>query len=346
MCSPTTTINHLPAEMIGELFKYLQPKDLLSCSLVNKRWKSLVFAIGRLTFSGLPSEFNLNRINRFSELVRLKITMFRSSGKKVNLNFPKLRILVLHYFAFPLCIDSPKLSVLVFHGNVNRLTIKHPESIRKLVTDIGHPKLGQFKNVECLVTRSLEAVSKDTLRLFPKLKELHYNRVVDGFMDDVKRTLSDFLDGVTALKGLDFRSIFSGFHLTKKNVTEFDYGLDVDDEWGIMIPEYIFIKNHRMLDPVGTLDFIDHLNYNCLMRNVHGQIPAWFFQKFTGIKCIFVDGPLQDVNQFRLLLKSLCSIKTIVFNSYSTYNFKEFDLPQSSNELFEYLSKLDTNGNK
>ena len=43
MNPPATTIEDLPPEMICELFKHLPPKDILvSCSLVNKRWHSIV----------------------------------------------------------------------------------------------------------------------------------------------------------------------------------------------------------------------------------------------------------------------------------------------------------------
>ena len=37
----TTSIEDLPLEMISELFKNLPPKDLASCSMVNKRWHSI-----------------------------------------------------------------------------------------------------------------------------------------------------------------------------------------------------------------------------------------------------------------------------------------------------------------
>ena len=40
--NPPATIEDLPPEMICELFKHLPLKDLLACSLVNKRWHSIV----------------------------------------------------------------------------------------------------------------------------------------------------------------------------------------------------------------------------------------------------------------------------------------------------------------
>ena len=42
------TIEDLPAEMICELFQYLKPKDLVTCSMVNKRWHYADFKLSRL----------------------------------------------------------------------------------------------------------------------------------------------------------------------------------------------------------------------------------------------------------------------------------------------------------
>ena len=50
MSSPSkliTTIDDLPPEMINELFKHLPLKDLVACSLVNKRWHSIYAAFKR-----------------------------------------------------------------------------------------------------------------------------------------------------------------------------------------------------------------------------------------------------------------------------------------------------------
>ena len=41
---PATSVDDLPSEMISELFEYLPPKDLVACSMVNKRWYSIYAA--------------------------------------------------------------------------------------------------------------------------------------------------------------------------------------------------------------------------------------------------------------------------------------------------------------
>ena len=39
--TPLTTIEDLPPELINELFRHLHPRDLVICSMVNKRWHSI-----------------------------------------------------------------------------------------------------------------------------------------------------------------------------------------------------------------------------------------------------------------------------------------------------------------
>lgn len=53
------TIDDLPAEMICELFKHLHLKDLLTCSMVNKRWQSIYssFKLDRLAVIGHQDHF-------------------------------------------------------------------------------------------------------------------------------------------------------------------------------------------------------------------------------------------------------------------------------------------------
>ena len=60
--SSSTTIDNLPTEMICELFKHLTPKDLLVCSMVNKRWHSIYadFKVRRLVTTDDLLDYYLN----------------------------------------------------------------------------------------------------------------------------------------------------------------------------------------------------------------------------------------------------------------------------------------------
>ena len=82
---PTASINDLPVEMINELFKYMSPKDLGVCSMVNKRWYSIfaAFKLHRLAVIGRdPYSINENLIEwsypdrRIEEAEQCRLAMF------------------------------------------------------------------------------------------------------------------------------------------------------------------------------------------------------------------------------------------------------------------------------
>ena len=141
---PTTSIDDLPPELIRDLFEYLHPKDLVVCSMVNRRWRSIYsgFKVHRLVtidyryeyaliewydsnqiieenqrchpalfdrlakkpllsnlkhlaICSYKSKFDLDSLKKFRQLVHLEIEIDLS--KNVNLNLPKLEVLVFHY---------------------------------------------------------------------------------------------------------------------------------------------------------------------------------------------------------------------------------------------------------
>ena len=143
MSSLATTIDHLPAEMISELFKHLHPMDLASCSLVNKLWYSIysgfkvnsVVAVGRSAYYTPVKWSHPDRKIEEKELCDLKLfnslvdrPLFSNlknlilggepSGfdlTKLN-KFVHLRHLVINRFlgTIQLNISFPKLKVLAF----------------------------------------------------------------------------------------------------------------------------------------------------------------------------------------------------------------------------------------
>ena len=397
------TIDDLPPEMVCELFKHLQPKDLAACSKVNKSWHSIyagfkldrLFAVPSIFFSYLlkwcyqdqiieenelcdmenfsrlvdqpllsnlkhlalfeyVSESDLNKLNKFSQLVYLEIWgYFRVPGvnkKEVILNLPKLKVLARGCFSRwdPLSIDCPQLSVLLYRGqlrqNESPLVLKQPETIRMLDTGMSNPKLDPFKNVECLITQEIEAISKATLLSLPRMKELHYNVGIEGafrkFKDEtgplnrMKRTLSEFLDDVNALRGPDFRFRFAGFQLTKTMLDELDFGVQIN-EYGEehLSDDYVYLKNYHLIEP-GALDFITVLNYTGLMSNVPGEFPICFSKKFTRVKeVIFYTDEIKDEKHLLWFLKSLRALRSLVLDcSYLSQEFYN-QLPASANSL-------------
>ena len=290
--------------------------------------KPLLSNLKHLTLYGDDIEFDLNKLNRFRRLVHLEINI--PLDGKVHLNLPRLRVL-----AFPewketchLSIDCPELSTLLYRSeDVKRLNVKHPETIRKLETNMVDPKwLAPFKCVECLVTRNFRAISRATLLSLPALRELHYNENIEmlvryslgnevGKIDRMKRTLGEFLGEAKKLRGRDFRFAFAGLQLTNVNVDQIDFGAQVDElgeirrEW--VSNEYVHMKNYHLIEP-GALHFVQRVDYTRLLSCVTGEFPRCFSQKFTGIDWLQVNGVIEDAAHLLWFLKSLRFLRGLV----------------------------------
>ena len=308
----------------------------------------LLSNLKHLAISGKHPQFDADKLNRFSQLERLEIDGYLDK-KKVNLKLPKLSVLAVHSWndRVFLSVDCPKLSLLVYEeGNPEEsrtlLVVKHPETIKKLVTNISNLKLRQFRNAECLVTDELERISKATLLSLPRLKELHYNSSIEklfgkfedviGTPDRLKRMLIEFMDEAKVLKGSDFKFTFAGFQATKIMLGLIDFDVQIVEWDGIkhleVSKEYIYMKNYQLLEPDVPLDFIHHVDYSSLMSNVAGEIPKWFFEKFTGIDSVSAKG-VQDERHFLWFLKSTSPLGTLFFAG-----------PPFSQEFYDHLPAI------
>ena len=397
MNPPTASIEHLPWEMISELFKYLSPKDLATCSMVNKRWhsvyatfklhgleafqnpdygfakwfnsnqpipeaarcnlplfcrlvdKPLLSNLRQLVLCGYEFKYDLNELNRFQQLVHLEINISPLGEMKVHLNLPRLRVLAFRSLNHrcALSIDCPFLNLLYYDEaeDANLLNVKHPETIKRLEADLVGPQLAPFKNVECLVTKKFEPISKATLISLPALRELRYNEDIQtaclifrdevNTVDEMKQTLSEFLDEAKRLRGRDFRFIFAGFQLTNVNLDQIDFGVQVDEEdrFDSRFNEYIYMKNYHLIEP-NALDFIRSVDYSRLRRHAIGEIPRCFLQKFTGIEEVHGKGvSVQSGDQFLQFLKSLRFLRRLVLDSAELSQEFYDKLPASARSL-------------
>ena len=290
--------------------------------------KPLLSNLKHLALYDVSSEFDLNKLNQFRQLVHLEIGWF-DKVDKINLNLPRLKVLALRFVndRCALSIDCPELSTLVYYSrdvDANPFDVKHPQTIRKLETNWFSPKLSPFENVECLLTEEFKAISKATLLLLPGLRELHYNQKIanllrtvlrnrGGTLDRVKRRLSEFVDDAKKLKGRDFQFNFSGFELTKVNVDQIDFGLQVDESSGeeTVYDEYIYLKNYQLIEPGALLPFVHHVDYTRLLSNVTGEFPRFFPQKFTDVHSVQARSVIKDPNQFLRFLKSLRFLRVL-----------------------------------
>ena len=311
-----------------------------------------------LLVSGRSFEFKLSDLNRLSQLVHLEIDIgdlhdFEEPNWKINLNLPKLKVLVFHCFnrggPWSLWIDCPLLSTLVYPGEIaNRLKMNQPETIRRLETNLVGQQLTPFKNIECLVTKELRVISKATLLSLTKLRELRYTLNIEDLnrkfsiderslitVDQVKRTLNELMKEAKKLRGRDFRFTFSGFQLTNMNLDQIDFGAQVNEgrhnEWACN--EYVYMKNYHLIEP-SALYFVELVRYNGLLSNLTGEFPRCFFEKFTSIEEVEVDGLVKDPNHLLWFLKSLRFLKGLWLNRTGVFSQEFYDqLPTVARSL-------------
>ena len=315
--------------------------------------KPLLSNLKYLVLHDYDPESDLKKLKRFRQLVHLEINIdladYDEVWWKINLNLPKLRVLAFHGYN-KLCsvsIDCPELHTLLYDDDSEDawpLKVKHPETIRKLDTNMVGPKLDPFKGVECLVINQFGAITPATLLSLPRLRELRCDSDIQyfsndslkgtGTVDQSKRKLSEFVDEAKRLRGAEFRFFFAGFELTNVNVDQIDFCVQVNEgghyEW--VYNEYIYLKNYHLIEP-GALSFVRQVDYTRLLNNMTGEFPRCFFQKFTGIKRINATAEVQDAGQFLWFLKSLRFLK--ILDLKSTGLSQEFynQLPASVRSL-------------
>lgn len=304
------------------------------------------------------TDFDPDKLNNFKNLVHLEIEISQISRYEMNLNLPKLRVLAINWpNNMFLSVDCPALRTLIYSEKNHKdddelLDLKHPDTIKKLNTNMLGSKLARFKNVECLITNEFKIISRDTLLLLPKLKELTYNKSVKNLipnfqnevhqLKEIKRRLREFMNGVNKLSGSGFKFRFAGFQLTKKRLDEIDFGLQercVSHPWQIGCDEYVYMKNYRLLNPDDNLEFIYHLYYTLLTKNAPKKIPKCFSKKLTRIRWFTIQGPIQDERDLLCFLKALSSLKKLILWPPQLPSQNFFDLlPESNRSFTEFYS--------
>ena len=285
--------------------------------------KPLLSHLKHLALYKYEIDFDLNKLNRFRQLVHLEFNI-TLRNKKLHLNLPRLKVLALHRWNehCALSIDCPLLSTLLYseEEDANLLEVKRPETIRKLETNMVDTKLAPFKGVNYLIAKEFAAISKATLLLLPELRELHFLLDIEYIFwkdstkvevaDRVKRTLSGFVNEARKLRGSDFRFTLAGFELTKVDVEQIDFGVQIEDGEETVSNEYIYMKNYHLIEP-GAIDFIYYVDYTDLLRHVTGEFPRCFSQKWTSIGRVYASAEVQDPDHFLWFLKSLRSLRIL-----------------------------------
>ena len=358
-----TTIEELPTEMICETFKHLSPKDLASCSQVNKRWRSIY------------ATFKLHRLAVLEDLEDWKISQWYHSNQPLE---EKELFPMAMFWSF---VDKPLLSNLK-HLALNKSSVRtkcDPLDLNKLnsfeqlihleikcgrvVGDVTLklPKLKVLAiyrlsqpgalSIDCpelnvLSINRFDFISKATLLSLPKLKELHYNETMRKLFGDplfevgtharVRRVLLEFLDDLKMLKESDFKFTFSGFQLTKTMLDQIDFGVGVNSRGGeIVIDEYVYTRNHQLITDA-TLDFVHTIKYPLLVRTAPETIPSCFFKKFDRIEKVEAScTQVRDEKHFLEFLKPLSWLRCLILYDQSLSQEFYDQLPVSAPSLIQ-----------
>ena len=100
--TPTTAIEDLPPEMISELFGHLHPRDLIACSLVNKRWHSI--------YTDFRSVDSLIELNPYGHLAH----RWYHSGERIEEKELCDSKLLLRLFDRPLLSNLKRLAICAY----------------------------------------------------------------------------------------------------------------------------------------------------------------------------------------------------------------------------------------
>lgn len=334
LVTQSTTLDDLPEEMVCEVLRRLSLADIVRLKMTAKRYRQIVsdFRMKRLivgcdetnnsidhchpnlfslqivqptlsqlrelTIEGRPMHFDLNELNRFTRLTRLKIAYELPEGDKVRLDLPDLRQLeVTCNNKQELNINSTKLEKLTYYGDANLLRVEHPETVFTLDSNLKGERLRSFCNVHHLRSSSnLRLLTRRTLLDFPNLKEVAYTGTLDDVWEafdeweriyELSPYLQRFMDKKKALGRTDLKVQFVSFVLVDHKPIK-DYKFDKffsdynDRSHGSFMELDLHAHNY---DQVITFSYPD-VDYYELMSAFGWRLPDDFFNKFVDIESV------------------------------------------------------------
>ena len=314
--------------------------------------RSFLANLNYLFINPAYSNFDINIVNLFTQLVHFETIVGYKLNAINNLNLPNLQV-----FSFytelgsgNLTINCPKLKVL-YYKNCHRkenLDIKHPNSITHLETCVYDEKLKMLKNIEYLITDNYKAIDESTLSNILNLKEFHFNRNIDSLILDLNYNpnkfnyLKDrfrlFMNQKRSLRMNSLKVFFLGIQFFE-NEDEINFdGLlqhfSSVDRSGQNLEKFFMNNYNRLKD---NLTFIHEVNYGNLMAAVN-EIPNDFFKKFNSLNTVRSHGRIVNEEHFLSFLKSIKKLSYVdlrqdvslkvgksLIGLYSTLNILDFE---------------------
>ena len=202
MNSPAT-IDDLPVEMVYELFRHLNPKDLTACCTVNKRWHSIyaAFKLDRL--------FIVHNFHRFFELHLVK---WRFPDRKVEEHE------LVHSAMFGRLLDKPLLSNLKHLALTGYPLLFQLEIVNNL-TQLVHLEIHHLYGVDSDLNLNLPNLKALVIYYMcyryrlsidcPKLSLLVYSEIPNQSLLDVKQpeTIKKLVTNMVGSKLVRFKNV-------------------------------------------------------------------------------------------------------------------------------------------
>ena len=287
----------------------------------------------------LTSEFDFSKLNQFSALEELDVSItFREPTEK-TLNLPKLCILNISFEAVhqsKLTIDCPVKMLFAYYYSYSEndendensnvpapINFVHPDILEEVVV-FGKTELSIFsacKNVRIFrdyqylysTIRQSEVFLADHLETFPNLEELHYhcsfsgNVLEESHLGDLMNAARSRISGALQKKRQQNRSVkifFQGIQIEGESFLESLELKTMSDLPSLQSKHYDLLATN--------LYYYDICDYSSLEKRFDDSLPTDLFSKFTRLDTVIATGGVKHLNQFAAFLrqcKCLCQLE-------------------------------------
>ena len=262
-------------------------------------FKSSMFNIKlkRLRISRTGFRINLEVLNKFSQLEHLEIFHCLKVDEVTRLSLQNLKVLkILIDNVLDLELDLPNLQALFLNcRSYENIKFNYPGSIQYLSLYFYNDYFLKFKNIEYLECYAAYDLSWRELRNYLKLK-----------------VIIILIDGAELIE-----TTKQNTELNKQNLKIYQKNLLVVDGKEINNYDLSGGKLHDLMNnyakTTSSLNFVELIDYNVLMRSVNYKLPVDFFKKFNSIEKIEVFY-MEDEKQLKQFIKRCLNLKSLSVN--------------------------------
>ena len=240
-------------------------------------------------FNNPSNDLMFNSINliEFTRLEELEVDCKQFHVTEINL--PNLKQLTLKEFFSngQMQMDTPNLEELIIFKNFNYLTLKYPEKIKYLKTNVIDSSVKQLNNLETLACLYFSCIDTTILVHLPKLKQITIGNK-NPFQFAPINILNELIRQKANLKRDDLRIDFVCFD-KYSHIPEFQFFNYENASFHYLLDmPKLKVVNEVYTNLINNLPFEFQLHYTSLIQSFT-RIPHDFCDKFSNIKRIHLD---------------------------------------------------------